>query len=121
MEKPPANRQQLAAAAVGKETAEADPHEAARQGVKQEATQKLLGGHGHEPFLVLMRVILPPECDLAVGEVHDPVIGDRHAMRIAGQIMKDVFGSSEWPFGVDHPVMAKQLPQKGMEELLLVE
>ncbi|MCU1273015.1 MAG: hypothetical protein JWO48_446 [Bryobacterales bacterium] len=75
--------------------------------MEQKPTQKLLGGHGHQPLLALMGVIFPAEGDLAIGEVHDPVVGDGDAMRVAGQIVKDMFGSPEWPFGVDHPVVTK--------------
>ena len=38
-----------------------------------------------------MSVILPTEGDLTIGKVHDPVIGDRDSMRIAGQIFKNRF------------------------------
>src|SRR5262245_11389307 len=40
-------------------------------------------------------------------------------MRIAGQIVEDMFGSSKWPFGVDDPVVAKQRSQKLVECFLL--
>ena len=117
----PAERQQFAAAPVGEEAAEADAHEAARQSVEQEPPQELLGGHCHQPLLALVRIVFPAEGDLAVGKVHDPVVGDGDAMRVAGQIVEDMFGSSEWPFGVDHPVVAKQRPQESMERFLLGE
>ena len=42
-------------------------------------------------------------------------------MRIAGQILEDMFGSSEWPFGINHPVLAKQRPKKSMEGFLFGE
>ena len=86
--------------------------------MKQEPSQKLLGGYGHQPLLALVGIIFPSEGDLAIGNVHDPVIGNRYAMRIAGQIVEDMFGSSEWPFGVDHPVVAKQQSQKLIERFL---
>ena len=40
-------------------------------------------------------------------------------MRIAGQVLEDMFGSSEWSFGVDNPVLAKQRSQKFIECFLL--
>src|SRR4051812_47506050 len=40
-------------------------------------------------------------------------------MGVACQVMKDMFGSSEWRLGVDHPVVAKQWPQKSTERFLL--
>jgi len=71
------------------EAAEANADEATRQRVKQEPPEKLLGGYGHQPLLVPVRVIFPAEGDLAVGNVDDPVVGDRDAMRVAGQIVED--------------------------------
>ena len=78
--------------------------------MEQEPSQKLLGGDSHQALLAVMGIIFPPKGDLAIGNVDDPVVGDSDAMRVAGQIVEDVLGSSEWPFGVDHPVVAKQGP-----------
>jgi hypothetical protein len=80
--------------------------------VEQEPPQKLLGGDRHQPFLVLVGVVFPAERDLAVGQAYDPVVGDSDAMRVAGQLMQDVFGSAEGSFGVDYPILAEQRPQK---------
>jgi len=86
--------------------------------MKQEPPQKLFGGYNHEPFLVLVGIVFPAESDLAIGKAHDPVVGDGNAMRVAGQVMKDVFGSSERSLGIDHPVLTKERPQKSMEGFL---
>src|SRR4029077_16709335 len=74
-----------------------------------------LGGHGHQPLLALMRIILPAEGDLAVGKIHDPVIGNGDSVSVAGQIVEDMFGSSEWRLGIDYPVLAEQRPKEGVE------
>ena len=89
--------------------------------MKQEPPQKLLDGHGHQAFLVLVGIVFPAESDLAIGEVNYPVVGDGDTMSVAGQIVDDMFRSSEWPFGVDDPVLAEQWPQKSMEGLLCGE
>ena len=73
--------------------------------MEQETPQKLFGGHGHQPLLALVGIIFPTEGDVAIGKVHNPVIGDGDAMRVAGQIVEDMFGSSEWPFGVNYPIL----------------
>ena len=83
--------------------------------MEQETPQKLLGGHSHQPLFALVRVVLPAKSDLAVDKVDDPVVGNGDAMRVAGQIMENVFGSSEWPFSVNNPVVTKQRSQKSME------
>ena len=87
--------------------------------MQQESSQELLGGNCHQPLLVLMGIIFPAEGDLAISNVYDPVVGDGDAMRAAGQIVEDMFGSSEWSFGVDYPVMAKQRSQKCKKSFLL--
>jgi len=87
--------------------------------MQQEPSQELLGGNCHQPLLVLMGIIFPAEGDLAIGNVYDPVVGDGDAMRVAGQIVEDMFGSSEWPLGVDYPVVTKQWPEKSTEGVLL--
>ena len=43
--------------------------------MEQEAPQKLLGGHSHQPLFALVRVVLPAKSDLAVDKVDDPVVG----------------------------------------------
>ena len=60
-----------------------------------------------------MGIVFPAEGDLAIGEVDDPVVGDGHAMRVAGQIVEDVFGSSERRLGIDDPVVGEQRPDEG--------
>ena len=62
--------------------------------MQQEPSQELLGGNCHQPLLVLMGIIFPAEGDLAIGNVYDPVVGDGDAMRVAGQIVEDMFGSA---------------------------
>ena len=86
--------------------------------MKQESAQKLLGGHRHQPLLVLVGIIFPSEGDLALGDVDDPVIGDRDAVRVSGQILEDVLRPSEWSFGVNDPVIAIQRPKESVERSL---
>jgi hypothetical protein len=54
-----------------------------------------------------MGIVLPPECDFALGKVHDPVIGNGDAMRVAGQIMKNMFRSPEGRLGVNYSVVTE--------------
>ena len=87
--------------------------------MEQEPPQKLVGGDGHQPLLAFVGIIFPAKGDLAIGNVDDPVVGDSDAMRVAGQIVEDVLRSSEWPLGVDHPVVTKQRPEKSIECFLV--
>lgn len=36
---------------------------------------------------------------MGVGEIDEPMIGDRDTMRVPGQIMQNVFGAAEGPMG----------------------
>ena len=74
--------------------------------MKQEPPQEFLGGHRHQPLLAV-GIVFPAEGDLAFGKVHDPVVGNSDAMGIAGQVMEDMFGPTEGPFGVDHPILTE--------------
>jgi hypothetical protein len=58
-----------------------------------------------------MGIVFPTESDFAIGKVHDSVVGDGDAMRVAGQVMKDAFKSTEGPLGVDHPILTEQRSQ----------
>jgi hypothetical protein len=44
--------------------------------------------------------------------------GDGDAMRVAGQIVKDVFWSAEGALGIDDPVLFEPSAEKGEEVLL---
>ena len=89
--------------------------------MKQEAPQKLLGGHSHQPLLAFVRIVLPAESDVAIGKVHDPVVGNGDAMGVAGQVMENMFGPAEGPFGLDHPILTEQRPKKSMEGFPLAQ
>jgi len=89
--------------------------------VEQEPPQKFLGRHRHQALLALVGIVFPAKSDLAVGKVHDPVVGDADAMGVAGQVVEDVLGTSEGPLGVDHPILTEQRPQKSMEGFLFAE
>jgi len=63
-------------------------------------------------------VVLPAEGDLAVGNGHEPVIGDGDAVCISGQVVKHMLRPSEGSFGVDYPVLTKERAEEGMKSLL---
>jgi hypothetical protein len=89
--------------------------------MEEESPEELFGGHGHQPLFALVRIILPAEGDLAIGKAHDPVIGNGDAMRVSGQILEDMCGSSEGPLRIDYPLLAEQRSQEGMEGLSVGE
>ena len=40
------------------------------------------------------------------------MVGNCHAMRVAGQVVEHVFWSAEWRLSIHHPVLMEQLAQK---------
>jgi len=50
-----------------------------------------------------MAIILVAECDLALRDVQDPMIGDGHPVGITANVVQDLLGAGERPLGVDHP------------------
>lgn len=45
------------------------------------------------------------------------MVGDGDAVRVAGQVVENVFGSPERRLGVDDPVLGEELPEETLEEL----
>ena len=81
-----------------------DAHEAARQNVLDEATQKLHGGERHRTTLITMGVVLPLEGDVVAIEGEQPMMTDRDPMGVAPQVAEDGGRPAEGRFRVDHPV-----------------
>jgi len=57
-------------------------------------------------------VVLPAKGDVSVVHRQQPVIGDGHAMRVASQVLQDMFRPSEECLRIDDPV----LPEESAEE-----
>ena len=64
----------------------ANAHEAGRQQVEQEASKKLGHGESHQSLLVAVSRVPPAESDLTVGEGHQTMVGDRHAVSVAAEV-----------------------------------
>jgi hypothetical protein len=63
----------------------------------------------------MVGIIFPAESDLVVLEGDEAMVGDGHAMGVAGQIAEHVRGTAERGFGVDDPVLSEQGTQKSAE------
>ena len=74
----------------------------------EEAAQELLRRERHGALLTAVRVVLPAKGDLEVGDREQAMVGDGHAIGVAGQVVKDVFGSAEGLLGIDDPVLLKE-------------
>jgi len=97
----------------------ADLVDALGQDVLQEPTEELVGGQRHFPLLVLVGGVPPAERDLAVGERHQAVVGDRHPVGVAAEVTEGMLRSAEGTLGVDNPLAAEQRPQPGGKGLRL--
>jgi hypothetical protein len=114
-----AQRQQDSTAPICQKSKEADADETSRQSVQQKPAEKLLRRQRHPPSLATMSVVFPMKGHFTVSKARQPVIGDGDTVRIARQIVEHMLWSTEWRFGVNHPVLSKQCAQEGAEYLVL--
>jgi hypothetical protein len=68
-----------------------------------------------------MRGIPPAKRDLAIRQGNQSVVGDGDAVGVGAEILQDMLRSTEGSFAIDDPIMAKQLPEPGGEDLGLRE
>ena len=87
--------------------------------MEQEAAQELLRTERHHSLLITVGIILPTESNLVMRESHEAMVGDGHAMGVAGEIAEHMVGSAKRWFGVDDPVLTEQWTQEGAECLFI--
>ena len=107
--------QRLPAVAVGKQSEVADLDEAGRQDVEQETPDELDLIELHDAAAVVMTGVPPAEAYLSVIEAEQSSVGDGDAVRIAGQVLQHMFGSSERRLGVDHPLSSAHVPTQSVK------
>jgi len=73
----------------------------------EKPTQKLLMAKGHHAALAAMGIILPSKRHVSVGDLYEPMVGDRDAMGVASQIMQHVFRSTERSLRINDPILAE--------------
>jgi hypothetical protein len=108
----------VGSASSGEKAIEANPDEASREDVQEEAPQEFVGRDGHESLPTAVGVILPAKGDAVLGDVDEPMIGNRDAVRVAREVVQYVRGSPEGRFGVDDPVLAKEGAEEGAKRLV---
>ena len=87
--------------------------------MEQKAPQKLFSSDGHQLLLAAMRIILPTEGHLSVGNIHEPVVGNSNAMGVAGEIVQHMERSPKRRFGVDHPIVPEERTKERVKGCLL--
>jgi hypothetical protein len=71
--------------------------------VEQEAADEFVGIEGHGLFLVRIFSVPVTEGDLSVMGGENPIIGERHAVGVAAEVVQDMDGRSERFFGIGDP------------------
>ena len=96
-------RQLLRTVAIAEETVIADPLKIAGWDMNEKSPDELLGADCHRLLLATATIILPAEADFAAVDVEDAVVGNGDAMRIAADIVEDLFRSRKGRLGVNDP------------------
>ena len=83
--------------------------------MQQESTNKLHSIDGHQLLPILVGGIPPSEGHLAILQADQAAIGDSHSMCIAGQVLDDVFRTTEGAPDMHDPVPTAQLTNESVE------
>jgi hypothetical protein len=97
--------------AVGEKAEVADADQALGENVDQESAEELICGDRHD-LLLAVRIVFPAKRDSIILERNQSMVGDGDAVRIASEIVQNMLGTAEGWFGIDHPVLAKELSEK---------
>ena len=89
---------------VGQKAEVTDTHEAFGQDMEEEAADEFLSMEGQGLFSVLVFAIPISEGDLAVFEFEDAVIGERHTVSVAAEVIEDLLWGGERFFRIDDPL-----------------
>src|SRR5216683_4180782 len=89
--------------AIGQESELTDADQTGRQYVKQEAANELgrFQSHGLGPAAI--SIVLPLEADAAIFQRSQTMAGNRHTVRVTGQILEDSLGSAKGRLNVNDP------------------
>jgi len=80
-------------------------HEAVGQDVEQEAANKLVGLQLRRFFAIAVSSISIAQGDFSVLDLENAIVGERHAVGVAAEVIKQRVGRAERLFGIDHPVL----------------
>ena len=101
----------LLAVAVTQKTIVANTFEAFGQDMDEETPNELPGVQRHYFLLASVAVILPSKAYFAVFDIDDTAVADRYPMRIAADIVHNLFGAAKWRLGVDNPIDSADIVQ----------
>ena len=113
----PTANERIATFTVGEQAEVTDADQTARQDMDQEASQELMCRNRHDLLLAAMSIVAPEKRDAIFVECDDPMVGDGHAMGVAGQVLQHLIRPAEGRLGIDHPVAGEQCPQKAVKSV----
>jgi hypothetical protein len=90
--------------AVGQKPEVADAHKPVREDMHEKPPDEFVRIESQDFLPVAIGIISPRERHFSVFHAHKAVIGDRDAVSVAAEVVKDLFGSSKRWFGKDDPV-----------------
>jgi hypothetical protein len=85
--------------------------------MQQKAPEKLVSLQRHHLLPMLLAPVAIGEANVAVADIDEPVVGNRHAVRVTAEILQDLCGASPRRLGVDDPLVSIELLQVGGEAL----
>jgi hypothetical protein len=83
--------------------------------MEEEAADELDRVEGHDAAAVVMLGVSPAKAHLSAVEAEQSSVGYGDAVGVAGEVLQHVFGASKWRLGVDHPLLAAQCVDQGVE------
>jgi hypothetical protein len=95
--------EQRAPISVGKESKVTDLHKADWEYMHEETANELDGVNRQGFLRIAVSRIPPSECDVPTFTTHESAIGDGNSVRVASEILQNVFWPAEWAFGINDP------------------
>jgi len=95
--------EQRAPISVGKESKVTDLHKADWEHMHEETADELDGVNRQGFLRIAVSRIPPSECDVPTFTTHEPAIGDGNSVRLASEILQNLFWPAEWAFGINDP------------------
>ena len=90
---------------VGQKTEVTNAHETVGQDVEQKAADKLVGLQGDRFFSITVFSISITQGDLAVFDIENSIIGERHTVGVAAEIIEHGAWRAEWLFRINDPIL----------------
>ena len=100
-----ASAQGLFLRSVGQKAEVTNTHEAVGQDVEQEAADKFLGLQRYRLFAIAVSSISIAQGDFSVLDLENTIVGERHAVGVAAEVVEDGLGRAERLFGIHDPAL----------------